>query len=758
MLCFTATVKAGPEAPGKCTAHNIDGPGAMETLEATFGKTLDPEVLARIDGFSHRMEGEKVSRVGTHIVPVATYPATRKGAVVDPTYGPVWGLNPYSLHNINLFREEIAIKGVQPNSIKSEKNAFPNLTEYAVKFGPTSMGLLTGDLPQAEKVENAVDMVWGELGRNPYHKLDDQARAFAVEAATLGIARGKSVRDVVAQIGQDIEDGKARGYQAGAIPLANAVAEEMDLPDEQAAAFALEAGKKGAEWLEAALASEEDRKMHEAEYAPTAKPSPSITDPEQTGNLLDADAKAINDELAGFIVGGRREQAKGFDVASLDPSAIVAELIANNEAFRGLKETQRKAASNAVTSKAGDVYDVLGEILGVSQPARMSTPVGDIPLQSDWLHKDDVYALMSTPAYQNDALPQSSAVRDTVKGFFQQAYSGKANLDASKRRIDTPTVNRTQNAPVNVQTKKSLTTLSNPSTPPADDPAKRREEITKGVQAYGMGGALQGLKEAEKRQTDERAAAIEKEAKADEAKRAREAAARAQDAAKAEQDAKLSRQKEAAREEQTRNLPPGNQAIFGQNPFEKADPAEAAKKSATETPLGFSKSTPLGGGKQHGAEGFVPRGSRRTVAPSVGGKGKPALGKNPGGDGGGNYDFSKRDKGDGWGKQHGAEGIIPDNVEKYEKSSLRPVTSWGGIVRSAGGPVVTGQKPGLGEYNGGRHNQTDNISERVVCTELVAQGLLNPGLYFLDVRFTEERLNAAHVRGYHMWAVPLVRL
>ena len=32
-----------------------------------------------------------------------------------------------------------------------------------------------------------------------------------------------------------------------------------------------------------------------------------------------------------------------------------------------------------------------------------------------------------------------------------------------------------------------------------------------------------------------------------------------------------------------------------------------------------------------------------------------------------------------------------------------------------------------------------------------------PELYLLDLRFAEERLSAAHLRGYHLWAVPLVR-
>ena len=135
----------------------------------------------------------------------------------------------------------------------------------------------------------------------------------------------------------------------------------------------------------------------------------------------------------------------------------VTGLINANPALGAFKETQRQASSSVASSGAGDIYDLLGEILGVTPPARMSTPAGNIPLQSEWLHKDDVYALMNTPAYQTGNLPQSKPVRETVTNFFQQAYPGKYRLDATGRPIHTPTVSRPNCAPTPLQGKKHLT-------------------------------------------------------------------------------------------------------------------------------------------------------------------------------------------------------------------------------------------------------------------------------------------------------------
>jgi len=137
-----------------------------------------------------------------------------------------------------------------------------------------------------------------------------------------------------------------------------------------------------------------------------------------------------------------------------DTPDYITDLIANDPALAAFKESQRTAGSDAATSKARDVYDLLGVMLGAPEPARMSTPIGDIPLQADWLHKDDVYALMRTPDYQTDNLPQSSVVR--VTKFFELAYPGKYRLDATGRPIHTPTVSRPNCAPEPLQGKRHL--------------------------------------------------------------------------------------------------------------------------------------------------------------------------------------------------------------------------------------------------------------------------------------------------------------
>ena len=49
-------------------------------------------------------------------------------------------------------------------------------------------------------------------------------------------------------------------------------------------------------------------------------------------------------------------------------------------------------------------------------------------------------------------------------------------------------------------------------------------------------------------------------------------------------------------------------------------------------------------------------------------------------------------------------------------------------------------------------------SSRVICTELVRQGLMASSLQRLDIAYTLKHLSPATVRGYHAWAVPYVRL
>ncbi|WP_374630643.1 hypothetical protein [Pannonibacter indicus] len=47
--------------------------------------------------------------------------------------------------------------------------------------------------------------------------------------------------------------------------------------------------------------------------------------------------------------------------------------------------------------------------------------------------------------------------------------------------------------------------------------------------------------------------------------------------------------------------------------------------------------------------------------------------------------------------------------------------------------------------------------DKVICTELVRQGLFDRADYLLGARYVEEHLTERHVRGYHAWGLPVVR-
>ena len=49
------------------------------------------------------------------------------------------------------------------------------------------------------------------------------------------------------------------------------------------------------------------------------------------------------------------------------------------------------------------------------------------------------------------------------------------------------------------------------------------------------------------------------------------------------------------------------------------------------------------------------------------------------------------------------------------------------------------------------------IGGRVICNELMRQGLLTRKEVILDYRFTRDYLTPTHVNGYHVWAVWMVK-
>ena len=49
------------------------------------------------------------------------------------------------------------------------------------------------------------------------------------------------------------------------------------------------------------------------------------------------------------------------------------------------------------------------------------------------------------------------------------------------------------------------------------------------------------------------------------------------------------------------------------------------------------------------------------------------------------------------------------------------------------------------------------VGGRVICNELVRQGVMDRRSVVLDYKFTRERLTPQHVNGYHVWAVHVVK-
>ena len=72
-----------------------------------------------------------------------------------------------------------------------------------------------------------------------------------------------------------------------------------------------------------------------------------------------------------------------------------------------------------------------------------------------------------------------------------------------------------------------------------------------------------------------------------------------------------------------------------------------------------------------------------------------------------------------------------------------------GAAMGTSGDVVGAKNP---------DGSASDSNTRVICTELVRQGLMAPRLQRLDIAYTLKKLSPTTVKGYHFWAVPYVRL
>tara|TARA_R110000803_G_scaffold6631_1_gene21439 strand:- start:352 stop:885 length:534 start_codon:yes stop_codon:yes gene_type:complete len=76
--------------------------------------------------------------------------------------------------------------------------------------------------------------------------------------------------------------------------------------------------------------------------------------------------------------------------------------------------------------------------------------------------------------------------------------------------------------------------------------------------------------------------------------------------------------------------------------------------------------------------------------------------------------------------------------------------------------VKAGAKTGLFTYVGGLFGPIGGLlggilGGRVICNELMRQGIMTRKQVVLDYKFTEDYLTPQHVAGYHVWAVWMVR-
>jgi hypothetical protein len=85
-----------------------------------------------------------------------------------------------------------------------------------------------------------------------------------------------------------------------------------------------------------------------------------------------------------------------------------------------------------------------------------------------------------------------------------------------------------------------------------------------------------------------------------------------------------------------------------------------------------------------------------------------------------------------------------------------PMEAVKGAALGLAGKVIGGAVGGpVGAFIGGALFSA--IGGRVICNELVRQGLLDRRSVILDYKFTRERLTPQHVNGYHVWAIHVVK-
>jgi hypothetical protein len=127
----------------------------------------------------------------------------------------------------------------------------------------------------------------------------------------------------------------------------------------------------------------------------------------------------------------------------------------------------------------------------------------------------------------------------------------------------------------------------------------------------------------------------------------------------------------------------------------------------------------------------------------------------------GNYGFGESTVGAGRGSSPGRTGLSSGgdgnsgNNSGFGNVDTGPDGNYGFGESTVG--AGRGSSPGRTADTSEGDSGSDSGSSRVICTELRRQGLMSYEDWRRDMRYTSQALSPRHVRGYHYWAIPVVK-
>ena len=338
----------------------------------------------------------------------------------------------------------------------------------------------------------------------------------------------------------------------------------------------------------------------------------------------------------------------------------------------------------------------------------------EVPLNMpDLYHQDDVRG-MQTELLQNRNHPQKSAMQDSITAWYKQALPGTIQKDETGRMVPVQTPTRPQNV---AQLLKDIPAFSQ-NNPTAADHVKdltKRARLAKKAKSVPLPGGS-SLARAEKQTTT---------AQADYSLDADKQPTLKKDHLNTYK--MLDEQRESTiQKAKVTTQPPVQKAPTNKAPSLRKTPPEQQISQQEAMKIGGEMGDDLGNAAFDISKGKVLGGlsdASRTMS-----KFMPDI------------------------KGVNVGNVAADGLDAAQK--FKDGDKLGGALTIASGALDAYQ---AFNANSAIPSQS-GAAARVICSELHTQGRLDTGLYKLDVAFTKRCLSPTLVRGYHLWAVPFVKL